>query len=68
MFEDDDSVFAALRAGARGYLLKGAPKAEILARHSGVVSGEAIFGPVIAKRLMQFFATTQPTVPATAIP
>ena len=68
MFEDDDSVFAALRAGARGYLLKGSPKAEILRATRGVANGEAIFGPTIAKRLMQFFATTQPTVPAQLFP
>ncbi len=53
MFEDDDSIFAALQAGARGYLLKGALKAEILRSIRAVVSGEAIFGPSIAKRLMQ---------------
>lgn len=46
MFEDDDSVFAALQAGARGYLLKGALKAEILRAIRAVVSGEAIFGPL----------------------
>ena len=63
MQEDDDSVFAALQAGARGYLLKGAPKAEILRSISSVASGEAIFGPAIAKRLMQFFATPRPTAP-----
>jgi DNA-binding NarL/FixJ family response regulator len=56
MFEDDDSVFAAMRAGARGYLLKGALKAEILRAIRGVYSGEAIFGPAIARRLTQFFA------------
>jgi DNA-binding NarL/FixJ family response regulator len=60
MFDDDDSVFAALRAGARGYLLKGALKAEILRAIRGVSSGEAIFGPAIAKRLMSFFAGLQP--------
>jgi DNA-binding NarL/FixJ family response regulator len=68
MFEDDDSVFAALRAGARGYLLKGAPKAEILRAIRGVVSGEAIFGPAIAKRLMQFFANAQAAVPERLFP
>jgi DNA-binding NarL/FixJ family response regulator len=52
MFEDDDSVFAALQAGARGYLLKGALKAEILRSIRAVSSGEAIFGPSIAKRLI----------------
>jgi len=56
MFEDDESVFDALRAGARGYLLKGALKAEILRAIRSVSSGEAIFGPAIAKRLMQYFA------------
>jgi DNA-binding NarL/FixJ family response regulator len=61
MFEDDDSVFAALRAGARGYLLKGALRAEILRAIRGVSSGEAIFGPAIAKRLIHYFATLQAT-------
>jgi DNA-binding NarL/FixJ family response regulator len=64
MFEDDDSVFAALQAGARGYLLKGADKAEILRAIRAVHSGEAIFGPVIAQRLMGYFATLrQPLAP-----
>ncbi len=57
MHEDDDLVFAALQAGARGYLLKGAPKSEILRAIRAVVSGEAIFGPTIAKRLMSYFAS-----------
>jgi DNA-binding NarL/FixJ family response regulator len=56
MFEDDDFVFAALRAGARGYLLKGAAKAEILRAVRAVSSGGAIFGPSIAKRLVHYFA------------
>lgn len=64
MFEDDDSVFAALRAGARGYLLKGALKAEILRAVRGVSNGEAIFGPAIAKRLMQFFAAPPAAKPS----
>ena len=58
MFEDDDSVWAAMQAGARGYLLKGALKAEIVRAINGVASGEAIFGPSVARRLTQFF--TQP--------
>jgi DNA-binding NarL/FixJ family response regulator len=57
MFEDDDSVFAAMRAGARGYLLKGADQAEILRAIQAVSSGEAIFSPAIARRLMHYFAT-----------
>lgn len=68
MFEDDDSVFAALRAGARGYLLKGALKAEILRAIRGVASGEAIFGPAIAKRLMQYFAAPRPDASSQLFP
>lgn len=60
MFEDDDSVFAAMRAGARGYLLKGARKAETLRAIRAVASGEAIFSPAIARRLMGFFAAPKP--------
>lgn len=67
MFDDDDSVFAALQAGARGYLLKGALKAEILRSIRAVASGEAIFGPAIARRLMQYFATPRPA-PTEAFP
>jgi DNA-binding NarL/FixJ family response regulator len=67
MFEDVDSVFTALQAGARGYLLKGALKAEILRAIRGVSHGEAIFGPTIAKRLMAYFATLKPTAPAPSV-
>lgn len=68
MFEDDDSVFAALQAGARGYLLKGALKAEILRAIRAVASGEAIFGPAIARRLMAYFAVPRPAAPPRAFP
>jgi DNA-binding NarL/FixJ family response regulator len=57
MFEDDDSVFAAMRAGARGYVLKGADGAETLRAIHAVADGEAIFGPTIAQRLTGYFAT-----------
>ncbi len=60
MFEDDDSVFAAMRAGARGYLLKGADRGEVGRAINAVGSGEAIFSPAIAHRLMQYFATIAP--------
>jgi DNA-binding NarL/FixJ family response regulator len=60
MFEDDESVFAAIRAGARGYLLKGAVQEETLRAIRAVASGEAIFGPAIAERLMQYFGSTRP--------
>lgn len=52
MFEDDDSVFSALRAGARGYLLKGAGQADILRSLEAVRTGQAIFGPSIASRVL----------------
>ncbi len=57
MFEDDDSVFAAMRAGARGYVLKGADQNDMLRAIRAVSRGEALFGPTIATRLMNFFNT-----------
>ena len=68
MFDDDDSIFAALQAGARGYLLKGAVKSEILRAVRAVASGEAIFGPEIARRLIDFFATPRPSAPTNVFP
>jgi DNA-binding NarL/FixJ family response regulator len=68
MLEDDASVFAALRAGARGYLLKGADQAEVLRAIDVVAHGEAIFSPSIAQRLMQYFANMQPILPQSAFP
>jgi DNA-binding NarL/FixJ family response regulator len=67
MFEDDDSVFAAMRAGARGYLLKGSDEGEIVRAIRVVSSGEAIFGPAIATRLMAYFAAS-PGGPVQAFP
>jgi DNA-binding NarL/FixJ family response regulator len=61
MFEDDESVFAAVRAGARGYLLKGSVQEETLRAIRAVASGEAIFGPAVASRLMHYFGNTRPT-------
>ncbi len=60
MFEDDDSVFAAMRAGARGYVLKGADQEEMLRVVRAVAQGEALFGAPIADRLMNFFAAPRP--------
>jgi DNA-binding NarL/FixJ family response regulator len=60
MFEDDGSVLAAMRAGARGYLLKGATHAEMARAIRAVGEGEAIFSPAIAARLMAFFASFRP--------
>lgn len=55
MLEDDASVFAAMRAGARGYVLKGAHHDEILQAIRAVATGQAVFGPAIATRMMDFF-------------
>lgn len=60
MFNDDDSVFAAMRAGARGYILKGADQQELLRTIRAVYEGEALFGPAIADRLMDFFTGLTP--------
>jgi DNA-binding NarL/FixJ family response regulator len=60
MFGDDDSVFSAMRAGARGYVLKGAPPSEILKVLRAVAEGEAHFGPEIAQRLTDFFSASRP--------
>ena len=67
MYEDDDQVFGALRAGARGYLLKGADRSELVRAIRSVTSGEAIFGPGIARRLVAFFAA-RPAVEAAVFP
>ena len=55
MLEDNDSLFAAMCAGARGYILKGADKAEVLKTIRAVADGQALFGPAIATRLTSFF-------------
>lgn len=60
LFEDDDSVFAALRAGARGYILKDANEVEVVRAIRAVSSGDAIFSATIAQRLLDFFASPRP--------
>ncbi|MCA9898828.1 MAG: response regulator transcription factor [Ardenticatenaceae bacterium] len=67
MFEDDDSVFAAMRAGARGYVLKGADQEEMLRVIQAVARGEALFGPAIALRLTSFFNRSK-TIASDAFP
>jgi DNA-binding NarL/FixJ family response regulator len=57
MFEDDKSILAAMRAGAHGYVLKGADGAQTLRAIHAVASGEAIFSPAITRRLTEYFAT-----------
>ncbi|GAB3831074.1 hypothetical protein GCM10027610_020610 [Dactylosporangium cerinum] len=56
MFEDDDSIFAAMRAGARGYLIKGASQEEISHAIVTVAAGGAVFGPGVARRMLSYFA------------
>jgi DNA-binding NarL/FixJ family response regulator len=68
MLEDDESVFAAMRAGARGYVLKGANQADILLAIRAVARGEVIFGPNIARRLLRFFSTLRPQAPQRVFP
>lgn len=60
MFDDDDTVFGAMRAGAQGYLLKGASQAEIDRAIRAVVAGEAIFSPGVAQRVLGYFAAPPP--------
>ncbi len=60
MFEDDDSVFAALRAGARGYVLKGTDEEDLLRAIRSVAAGEAIFSPTIASRVLTYFSRPAP--------
>jgi DNA-binding NarL/FixJ family response regulator len=67
MFEDDESVFSAMRAGARGYILKGADQDDVLLAIRAVYRGEALFGPSIASRLMDFF-TIPPSEPPQTFP
>jgi DNA-binding NarL/FixJ family response regulator len=68
MFGDEDSVFAAMRAGARGYVLKGADEQEVLKVVEAVKKGEAHFGPEIAKRLMSFFSAPKGVPSSQAFP
>jgi DNA-binding NarL/FixJ family response regulator len=66
MFDDDDSIFSALRAGARGYLLKGADQEQIRAAVRAAANGEIIFGTQLAARMLAYFTT--PTAPPQVFP
>ncbi|MBV9711119.1 MAG: response regulator transcription factor [Ktedonobacteraceae bacterium] len=68
MFEDDDSVFSAMRAGARGYLLKDADQDELMRAVRAVYKGEAIFSPAIARRMIHYFSALPQTASAIAFP
>jgi DNA-binding NarL/FixJ family response regulator len=68
MYEDDDFVFSAMRAGARGYVLKGANQAEVLRAIRAVANGEVIVGPTVAQRVINFLSSPHPAAPARAFP
>lgn len=68
MFEADETVFAAMRAGARGYLLKDADQEELIRAIQAIDRGEAIFSPAIAQRLAHYFAALRPTAADLAFP
>ncbi|HEY3558397.1 MAG TPA: response regulator transcription factor [Kribbella sp.] len=68
MAEEDQTLFAAMRAGARGYLLKGANQDEIVRAITAVAQGEAIFGPAIARRVADFFAGAPAATPGGLFP
>ncbi len=65
---DDESVFAAMRAGARGYLLKGAEADETLRAIRAVGNGEVIFSPGVARRVMEYWGAPRPPAPPEAFP
>jgi DNA-binding NarL/FixJ family response regulator len=68
LFEDDDSVFMALRAGARGYVLKDADEEEMVRAIHAVGRGEAIFSPAVAERVLAYFSAPKPAAPPQAFP
>src|SRR5574341_1055763 len=68
MFEANESVFAAMRAGARGYLLKDVNQDEVARAIKAVSRGEAIFSPAIASRLIHYFAALKPAAANLAFP
>ena len=68
MSEDDSTVFAAMRAGARGYLVKGADQQQILAAIRAVAGGELVFGAAIARRVAEFFSAAPTAQTALAFP
>jgi DNA-binding NarL/FixJ family response regulator len=70
MSEDDGTVFAAVRAGARGYLLKGADQEEVVRAITTVAAGGAVFGAALARRIAEFFAAaaSRPSGPDAAFP
>jgi DNA-binding NarL/FixJ family response regulator len=68
MHADDESLFAALRAGARGYLLKGADRAELVRAILSVAAGEAVYGSAVAGRIVEFFTGAHQAYAAQVFP
>jgi DNA-binding NarL/FixJ family response regulator len=68
MLDDDESVFSAMRAGARGYLLKGADRAELVATVQALARGETVFGPGVARRIVGFFLESSQRYTEGALP
>lgn len=68
MSDDDDSIFAAVRAGARGYVVKGARRGELIRAIRAVAAGEAIFGPGVAQRMLAWFARPRDGLDAAPFP
>jgi DNA-binding NarL/FixJ family response regulator len=68
MHADDESLFSALRAGARGYLLKGADRAELVRAVQSVAAGDAVYGGAVAARIVAFFTGAQAEFTAQVFP
>jgi DNA-binding NarL/FixJ family response regulator len=68
MFEDDETLFAALRAGAKGYVLKGSGQEELVRAIEAVARGEALYGAAIAGRILRFFQAKRTALPVEAFP
>lgn len=63
LYEDDDSVFAALRAGARGYILKDTDEADMVRAIRSIARGESLFSPIVASRVLSYFMQVRPVAP-----
>jgi DNA-binding NarL/FixJ family response regulator len=68
MHDDDESVFRAMRAGARGYLLKGAERAELVRAVLAVAAGDAVYGAAVARRIVDFYTGAQQKYAESAFP
>jgi DNA-binding NarL/FixJ family response regulator len=68
MHDDDEAIYGALRAGARGYLLKGADRNEIVRAVLGVAEGGSVFGGEVGQRIVEFFTSAQHQYAASVFP